>query len=150
MPSLRHCYGGAPRRAIHGPSRLARRPASPPPPQQHLRSASCDGPQRCLGYFGGSSKIVWQMADHVRTCRNPLQGKGLAIKFEFTLRFLCVLWYKMRRFAGIARRAQTHTRVDTMTWVPSARSCWLVIGIRGGLTRLIKELSCPKSTCAIC
>ena len=31
VPSLRHCYGGTPRRAIHGPSRLARRPAAPPP-----------------------------------------------------------------------------------------------------------------------
>jgi len=39
----------------------------------------------------------------------------------------------MRRFAGIARQAQTHTRIDTMTWVPSARSWWLVVGIRGGL-----------------
>ena len=86
----------------------------------------------------------------LQTRRKPLPDKGLAIKSEFTLRFLRILWYKMRRFAGIARRAQTHTRVDTMTWVPSARSCWLVIGIRGGLTRLIKELSCPKSTCAIC
>ncbi|QPL32734.1 hypothetical protein [Pseudomonas fragi] len=52
--------------------------------------------------------------------RKPLPGNGLTIKSEFTLRFLRILWYKMRRFAGIARRAQTHTRVDTMTWVPSA------------------------------
>ena len=56
----------------------------------------------------------------LQTRRKPLPDKGLAIKSEFTLRFLRILWYKMRRFAGIARRAQTHTRVDTMTWVPSA------------------------------
>ena len=56
----------------------------------------------------------------VQNWRKPLPGKGLAIKSEFTFRFLRILWYKMRRFAGIARRAQTHTRVDTMTWVPSA------------------------------
>lgn len=54
------------------------------------------------------------------TWGKPLSGKGLAIKSKSTLRFLTFLWYKMRRFAGIARRAQTHTRVDTMTWVPEA------------------------------
>ena len=49
VPSLRRCCGGTPCRAIHGPARLARRPASPPP-QQHLRSASCDGRLRCTDY----------------------------------------------------------------------------------------------------
>ena len=84
------------------------------------------GPQRCLEYFGGGSRIELQATSYklqatsykLQTRRKPLPDKGLAIKSEFTLRFLRILWYKMRRFAGIARRAQTHTRVDTMTWVP--------------------------------
>ena len=63
-------------------------------------------------------RIWWCLIE--RVWRKPLQSKGLAIKSEFALRFLRTLWYKMRRFAGIARRAQTHTRIDTMTWVPSA------------------------------
>src|SRR5690606_14648671 len=32
--------------------------------------------------------------------------------------FACGLWYNMRRFRGRSPGAQTHTRVDTMAWVP--------------------------------
>src|SRR3979490_513828 len=47
VPSLWHCSGGKPRRAIHGPARLARLPAEHPP-EQHLRSAFWAGPRSRL------------------------------------------------------------------------------------------------------